>query len=161
MQAYLLKIFMLFGAFALDIFLNALPPPLNLISLTTILLGLSILVLNTQTTLFLTLMGGVLQDYQTMSLFGLHAALYSIALGIVVLLRSTIITHESRFSLFLVLLIYNACYFFGLAILTMRFSLVVFEESIFRTLLNTAISFCLLLLIRQVYREITKRFNSP
>ena len=160
MRAYFTQALLLTVAFFLDTFANAVGYPFNLVSSITVLMGIGMFLFDVHALFFFALLGGLFEDYHAYSVVGFHSILYLIALTSVMGLRSTIITHQAGFSIFLLLLTFHGLYYVGLVLGSMQFSLPVFQEALIRTLLQTTLSFLLLFIIRRLITEIHKRFIS-
>ena len=160
MRAYFTQALLLTVAFFLDAFASAMGYPFNLVSSITVLIGTGMFLFDVHALFFFALLGGLFEDYLTYSVVGFHSILYIVALTFVMGLRSTIITHQAGFSIFLLLLTFHGLYYVGLIVGAMQFSLSIFQETLIRTLLHTALSFLLLFIIKRLTAEIHKRFIS-
>lgn len=141
-----------------DVFFGALRPPFNLINLFNIVLMLIFFYWSIESCLTSALFLGLMADILHNDYLGVTILIYLPGLLIIYLIRNSILTSESKFSHFVIILIFN--FYYLLINLFRHFSMnwLVIQESLIILLQNSIITILGFIIIQRLIKKFHAKF---
>lgn len=143
----------------IQVFFVALIAPFNAINIISVYLALIFWASDFEKAFFAAMVLGVMSDFITHAPFlGIGSVEFALALFIIFILRTTIITNENRISLFFLSIVFNSVYYGIEIVRNFRFSTSILEETIFAIIINSMLAFAVYAIIRFFGHQINRRF---
>jgi cell shape-determining protein MreD len=146
-----------FAAIYFQSLVYALTPPFQLINIFSGIIILSMLLKSYKHSIILGVIFGFLHDILNVSIIGVSSVLFLIGISVVMVVQSTLLTHNNRVSILLLILLFHTL----ITVFTSnhRFpSFPIAQEALVIIVINTCISFVILLIFQFAQRQLEKRF---
>ncbi len=158
----MLKVILIFlGCYLLtliDIFFSALTPPLNLFQIFNLVLVVIFLYQSTEFSLISALTLGLIVDVLHNDVLGISMIIYITGFIVLYLIRNSILTSESRFSIFLTIVIFNTYYFLINSVWHFKYNWLIGQQLIISLLLNSILAIMGYFIIERLIKKYRSKF---